>query len=74
MKSLFKNKTRTPTEIVRQTRDLLALSEADDTELDSSKSKRLGICAELCRNIRDLKSILYGNSEAEPLEKTLHRS
>lgn len=67
MKGLFKNKPRLPGEIVRQTRDLIALAESEEEEIDSRYSKRLGICAELCRNIRDLKSILYGNSEAEPV-------
>ncbi|XP_006395707.2 MO25-like protein At2g03410, partial [Eutrema salsugineum] len=66
IKGLFKNKPRPPGEIVRQTRDLIALAENDE-EIDNRNSKRLGICAELCRNIRDLKSILYGNSEAEPV-------
>ncbi|CAD5318024.1 unnamed protein product [Arabidopsis thaliana] len=67
MKGLFKNKSRLPGEIVRQTRDLIALAESEEEETDARNSKRLGICAELCRNIRDLKSILYGNSEAEPV-------
>ncbi|CAA7039647.1 unnamed protein product [Microthlaspi erraticum] len=67
MKGLFKQKPRTPGEIVRQTRDLFALSESED-EIDVTRiSRRLGVVAEMCRNIRDLKSILYGNSEAEPV-------
>ncbi|XP_010430700.1 PREDICTED: MO25-like protein At2g03410 [Camelina sativa] len=69
IKGLFKNKPRLPNEIVRQTRDLIALSESEEEEeiINTRHSKRLGICAELSRNIRDLKSILYGNSEAEPV-------
>lgn len=71
MKGLFRNKPRPPGEIVRQTRDLIALSETTDyeeqTTTTTKHSKRLGIFPEICRNIRDLKSILYGNSEAEPV-------
>ena len=68
MKGLFKHKPRPPGEIVRQTRDLIALSETDYEEQTNAKhSKRLGIWPEISRNIRDLKSILYGNSEAEPV-------
>ncbi|KAL0645090.1 hypothetical protein Bca4012_043381 [Brassica carinata] len=67
MKGLFKHKPRSPGEIVRQTRDLIALSENENQETDMKHSKRLGICPEICRNIRELKSILYGNSEAEPV-------
>ena len=67
MKGLIKHKPRPPGEIVRQTRDLIALSENENQETDMKHSKRLGICPEICRNIRELKSILYGNSEAEPV-------
>lgn len=56
MKSLFKSKPRTPSDIVRQTRDLLRLTNRDDDKM-----------AELTKNLREMKSILYGNSESEPV-------
>ncbi|BAT77322.1 putative MO25-like protein At5g47540 [Vigna umbellata] len=56
MKSLFKSKPRTPSDIVRHTRDLLRLTNRDDDKT-----------AELTKNLREMKSILYGNSESEPV-------
>ncbi|CAJ1941466.1 unnamed protein product [Sphenostylis stenocarpa] len=56
MKSLFKSKPRTPSDIVRQTRDLLRLTNRDDDKM-----------ADLSKNLREMKSILYGNSESEPV-------
>ncbi|RZB54580.1 putative MO25-like protein isoform B [Glycine soja] len=57
MKSLFKPKPRTPSDIVKQTRDLLLrLTSRDDDNMP-----------DLTKNLRDLKSILYGNSESEPV-------
>ncbi|PPD66632.1 hypothetical protein GOBAR_DD36492 [Gossypium barbadense] len=64
--SLFKSKPRTPVDIVRQTRDLLIYA---DRSPDSRESKREEKMAELCKNIRELKSILYGNSESEPVSE-----
>ncbi|KAK7262098.1 hypothetical protein RJT34_29658 [Clitoria ternatea] len=57
-KSLFKSKPRSPSDIVRQTRDILRLLQ--HTNRDDKM-------AELCKNIRDIKSILYGDSESEPV-------
>ncbi|KAL0889378.1 hypothetical protein Bca101_013361 [Brassica carinata] len=65
MKGLFKSKPRTPSDLVRQTRDLLLY--ADRSTSLPPDSKRDEKMAELSRNIRDMKSILYGNSEAEPV-------
>ncbi|KAG2261765.1 hypothetical protein Bca52824_068844 [Brassica carinata] len=65
MKGLFKSKPRTPSDLVRQTRDLLLY--ADRSISLPPDSKRDEKMAELSRNIRDMKSILYGNSEAEPV-------
>ncbi|KAG2264635.1 hypothetical protein Bca52824_071714 [Brassica carinata] len=56
---------RTPSDLVRQTRDLLLY--ADRSISLPPDSKRDEKMAELSRNIRDMKSILYGNSEAEPV-------
>ncbi|KAG5395110.1 hypothetical protein IGI04_025073 [Brassica rapa subsp. trilocularis] len=58
MKGLFKSKPRTPSDLVRQTRDLFLYISLPDSKV---------VMAELSRNIRDMKSILYGNSEAEPV-------
>ncbi|EXB56667.1 hypothetical protein L484_004272 [Morus notabilis] len=64
MKGLFKSKPRTPVDIVRQTRDLLMIV---DRNADTRESKREEKMAELCKNIREMKQILYGNSESEPV-------
>ncbi|AES92761.2 calcium-binding protein [Medicago truncatula] len=63
-KSLFKPKPRTPSDIVRNTRDLLRLlqnSNSSDNKRDNEKM------IELFKNLREMKTILYGNSEAEPV-------
>ncbi|GAB4826494.1 hypothetical protein Ancab_033390 [Ancistrocladus abbreviatus] len=65
MKGLFKSKPRTPAEFVRLTRDLLTYFDRDSNNV--RESKREEKMAELCKLIRELKSILYGNSEAEPV-------
>ncbi|KAI6704650.1 hypothetical protein NL676_007612 [Syzygium grande] len=65
MKGLFKSKPRTPVDVVRQTRDLLIFA---DLNGDARESKREEKMADLYKNIRELKSILYGSSEAEPRE------
>ncbi|KAF9664405.1 hypothetical protein SADUNF_Sadunf16G0015600 [Salix dunnii] len=67
MKGLFKSKPRTPVDIVRQTRDILIFADQSSTSL--SDSKREEKMAELAKNIRELKSILYGNSESEPVSE-----
>ncbi|CAM8934150.1 unnamed protein product [Rhodiola kirilowii] len=66
MKGLFKSKPKTPAEIVRLTRDLLILL---DRGFDVRESKREEKMAELGKLIRELKCILYGNSESEPVSE-----
>ncbi|RXH85822.1 hypothetical protein DVH24_014406 [Malus domestica] len=66
MKGLFKSKPRTPADIVRQTRDLLVYAQRAP---DSRESKREEKMSELCKNIRELKYILYGSGESEPVQK-----
>ncbi|CAH9058943.1 unnamed protein product [Cuscuta europaea] len=66
MKGLFKSKPRTPVDVVRQTRDLLIHAESGSAS-DTRESKREEKMIELSKLIRELKSILYGNSEAEPV-------
>ncbi|CAG7862036.1 unnamed protein product, partial [Brassica rapa] len=63
---LFKSKPRTPVDLVRQTRDLLLYADRSNSS-SLPDSKRHEKMAELSRNIRDIKFILYGNSEAEPV-------
>lgn len=65
MKSLFKSKPRTPAELVRHTRDLLVFFDRDAE--DARESKREEKMAELSKLIQDLKLILSGNSETEPV-------
>ncbi|KAM1456314.1 hypothetical protein ACFXTO_005575 [Malus domestica] len=66
MKGLFKSKLRTPADIVRQTRDLLVYAQRAP---DSRESKREEKMSDLCKNIRELKSILYGSGESEPVSE-----
>ncbi|MBA0627127.1 hypothetical protein Godav_004676 [Gossypium davidsonii] len=66
MKGLFKSKPRTPVDIARQTRDLLSFAARSS---ESRESKREEKMAELFKNLRELKSILYGNSESEPVSE-----
>ncbi|PIN03253.1 Conserved protein Mo25 [Handroanthus impetiginosus] len=65
MKKLFKSKPRTPVDLVRQTRDLLVF--ADRGGPDTKESKRNEKMMELSKLIRDLKVILYGDSDSEPV-------
>ncbi|GER44893.1 Mo25 family protein [Striga asiatica] len=65
MKVLFKAKPKTPADLVRQTRDLLIL--ADGGVLDTKESKRDDKMMELGKLIRELKQVLYGDSESEPV-------
>ncbi|KAL6315123.1 hypothetical protein AAG906_035331 [Vitis piasezkii] len=63
MKALFKTKPRTPAYLVRQTRDLLIyLSGCSDRD-----TKRELKMAELSKLIWELKLILYGSGENEPV-------
>ncbi|KAA8520188.1 hypothetical protein F0562_014444 [Nyssa sinensis] len=66
MKGLFKSKPKTPVDLVRQTRDLLIYA---DSNSDTRESKREEKMLELSKLIRELKSILYGNSESEPVSE-----
>ncbi|XP_059624784.1 putative MO25-like protein At5g47540 [Cornus florida] len=64
MKGLFKSKPKTPADLVRQTRDILIYV---DRNLNTRETKREEKMAELNKLIRELKQILYGNSETEPV-------
>ncbi|KZV16107.1 Mo25 family protein [Dorcoceras hygrometricum] len=65
MKSLFKSKPKTPADLVRQTRDLLISFDLGGAEV--KESKREEKMMELSKLIRELKQVLYGNSESEPV-------
>ncbi|PPD98932.1 hypothetical protein GOBAR_DD04056 [Gossypium barbadense] len=56
MKGIFKSKPRTPVDIVRQTRDLLSFAARSSESRESKREEKL-------------KSILYGNSESEPVSE-----
>ncbi|OVA20060.1 Mo25-like [Macleaya cordata] len=67
MKGLFKSKPRTPPELVRHTRELLILFTNPNSNV--RESKREEKMSELSKLIRDLKCVLYGNSESEPVSE-----
>ncbi|XP_057861390.1 putative MO25-like protein At5g47540 isoform X2 [Cryptomeria japonica] len=62
MKGLFKSKPRTPVDIVKITRELLVY--LDSPVRDAKREEKM---AELAKNIREMKSVLYGNGDAEPV-------
>ncbi|KAL8469814.1 hypothetical protein ACS0TY_032610 [Phlomoides rotata] len=65
MKNLFKSKKpRSPVDVVRETRILLLYIDSGADEGDSKRNEKL---AQLDVNIRELKSILYGIEESEPV-------
>eukprot|EP00250_Pteridium_aquilinum_P026418 c32979_g1_i1 orf=858-1880(-) len=64
MKGIFKTKPRTPSELIRNTRELLAYVDMPSASRDGKREDKM---AELGKNIRDMKFILYGNSESEPV-------
>ncbi|KAJ4977376.1 hypothetical protein NE237_002482 [Protea cynaroides] len=64
MKSLFKSKPRTPADLVRQTRELLIFVDSNSNTREDKRQEKM---AELTKLLRELKSILYGNSESEPV-------
>ncbi|XP_020682179.1 putative MO25-like protein At5g47540 isoform X2 [Dendrobium catenatum] len=66
MKGLFKSKPRTPAEVVRQTRDLLIYIDLNWSTREAKCEEKV---IELSKLFRELKSILYGNSEAEPVSE-----
>ncbi|KAK6133207.1 hypothetical protein DH2020_033043 [Rehmannia glutinosa] len=67
MKALFKSKPKTPADLVRQTRDLLIF--VDRGGPDTKENKREEKMMELSKLIRNLKQVLYGDSESEPVSE-----
>ncbi|KAL0924772.1 hypothetical protein M5K25_005629 [Dendrobium thyrsiflorum] len=64
MKGLFKSKARTPIDLVRHTRDLLICIDANSNTRETKREEKM---VELSKAIRELKYVLYGNGEAEPV-------
>ncbi|KAH0467340.1 hypothetical protein IEQ34_004578 [Dendrobium chrysotoxum] len=64
MKGLFKSKARTPTDLVRHTRDLLICIDANSNTRETKREEKM---VELSKAIRELKYVLYGNGEVEPV-------
>lgn len=69
MKSFFRTKPKTPAELVRQTRDLLIFADRA-AALDIKDVKRDEKMMELSKLIRDLKHLLYGDSDSKPSSET----
>ncbi|KAH6795881.1 Mo25 family protein [Perilla frutescens var. hirtella] len=69
MKGFFKAKPKTPTELVRHTRDLLIFADRSAAP-DIKDAKRDEKMVELSKLIRDLKHILYGDSDSKPVSET----
>ncbi|XP_047331463.1 putative MO25-like protein At5g47540 [Impatiens glandulifera] len=66
VKAIVKPKPGTPADLVRQAHDLLIyVDQNNDTRATKREEKML----ELGKVIRELKVILYGNSEAEPVSE-----
>ncbi|KAL6865101.1 hypothetical protein ACP4OV_016252 [Aristida adscensionis] len=66
---LFRSKVRSPVEVVRHTRDLLtyvAESRGDCSSNQDAKREEKTM-ADLKKGITDMKCILYGNGDAEPV-------
>ncbi|KAM3345179.1 putative MO25-like protein [Capsicum galapagoense] len=62
---LFKSKPKTPVELVRSTRDLVMYIQRSHS--DVRESKREEKMMELGKTIRELKCVLYGNGQSEPI-------
>lgn len=63
IKSIFKQKPRSPTDLVRYARELLVFVETNN---DARESKREEKLVELGKTILEIRTILFGNGAAEP--------
>ncbi|KAK9285509.1 hypothetical protein L1049_024703 [Liquidambar formosana] len=66
MKGLFKSKPRTPAELVRLTRELLIYA---DRNTETRESKREEKMSELSKLIVEMRIVLYGNDESDPVSE-----
>ncbi|GAB2230020.1 hypothetical protein Droror1_Dr00014276 [Drosera rotundifolia] len=65
VKGLFKSKPKTPADVARQTRDLLGyLDSGGNGDRGAKREEKM---AELGKVLREMKTILYGSGEAEPV-------
>ncbi|KAF9618975.1 hypothetical protein IFM89_002970 [Coptis chinensis] len=69
MKSIFKSKPKTPAENVCRTQDLLVFLNTNNSSTTFSEAKRENKLLELSQHIRELKHILFGSTESEPVRK-----
>ncbi|KAL5219319.1 hypothetical protein ABZP36_020003 [Zizania latifolia] len=63
---LFRSKARGPAELVRHARELLAFVAENHEACGGKREHKM---ADLTKSIREIKSILYGNGEAEPVDE-----
>ncbi|KAA8526576.1 hypothetical protein F0562_008221 [Nyssa sinensis] len=63
---LFKSKPRTPAELVRQLRELLIYA---DRNTETRESKREGKMSQLNKLILEMRTVLYGDGESEPISE-----
>ncbi|TVU48235.1 hypothetical protein EJB05_07864 [Eragrostis curvula] len=70
-RSLFRSKPRTPPEVVQHVRELLSYVKDHREGCGGGKhdSKREHKMADLSKSIKEMKCILYGNGEADPVEE-----
>ncbi|KAF9587894.1 hypothetical protein IFM89_006148 [Coptis chinensis] len=64
MKSMFKPKPKTAVEIVCLTRDLLIFLNSNNSCREAKREEKV---VELSKHLRELKCILYGSTESEPV-------
>ncbi|XP_028102425.1 putative MO25-like protein At5g47540 isoform X2 [Camellia sinensis] len=67
MKGLFKSKPRTPSELIRHVRDLLIYA---DRNTEPRQTKRQEKISELCKLILEMRTVLYGDGQSEPVTET----
>ncbi|CAM8949758.1 unnamed protein product [Rhodiola kirilowii] len=63
MKNIFKQKPKSPTELVRLTRELLLFFDRNTETRESKREEKMGDLAKL---ISEMRTVLYGNGESEP--------
>ncbi|KAL7218781.1 hypothetical protein ACSBR2_011948 [Camellia fascicularis] len=67
MKGLFKSKPRTPSELICHVRDLLIYA---DRNTEPRQTKRQEKMSELCKLILEMRTVLYGDGQSEPVTET----
>ncbi|KAF5195868.1 Mo25-like protein [Thalictrum thalictroides] len=70
MKSIFKSRSKTLTEIVHLTRELLIFVDDSSSFVSGEAAKGMGeekILIEVTKNLQELKHVLYGDTESQPV-------